>query len=63
MLQAYCEMNYPGYFNNCDWEAIYKKLKASGTESHASKEGYATKVTIDKEGNTPCFTAIFFLAN
>ncbi|XP_076945111.1 23 kDa jasmonate-induced protein-like [Bidens hawaiensis] len=27
MNSAYCEMNYPGYFNNCDWEAIYKKLR------------------------------------
>ncbi|KAI3690476.1 hypothetical protein L2E82_48510 [Cichorium intybus] len=45
--QAYCEMKDPGYFGNCDWDEIYKKLMASGTESLATKEGFATKVRID----------------
>ncbi|MFS7924026.1 hypothetical protein Hanom_Chr03g00267731 [Helianthus anomalus] len=36
---AYCEMNDPGYFDDCSWCAIRKRLKASGTESRTSIEG------------------------
>ncbi|XP_076920210.1 23 kDa jasmonate-induced protein-like [Bidens hawaiensis] len=60
---AYCEMNVPGYFNTCDWDAIYKKLKDSGVQSQARMEGYGTNVSIDGEGNTPSFNAIFCLAH
>ncbi|KAJ0478105.1 hypothetical protein HanHA300_Chr13g0496471 [Helianthus annuus] len=45
--------------NNTD--AILEKLMASGTESQASMEGYATKVSIDAGGNTPSYSAIFYL--
>ncbi|MFS7927386.1 hypothetical protein Hanom_Chr04g00308471 [Helianthus anomalus] len=59
---AYCEMNNPGYFDDPTvWNAILEKLKASGTECEASFEGYVTKVSIDAEGNTPTFNAIFSL--
>ncbi|KAI3690480.1 hypothetical protein L2E82_48516 [Cichorium intybus] len=58
---AYCEMNDPGYIGDRNWEEIYQKLIASGTECQASMEGYTTKVSIDAEGNTPTFTALFYL--
>ncbi|KAJ0769560.1 hypothetical protein HanLR1_Chr03g0114121 [Helianthus annuus] len=58
---AYCEMNDPGYFDDCSWCAIRKKLKASGTESQTSMEGYATKVSKDTGSNTPTYSAIFYL--
>uniref|UniRef100_A0A251SVA3 Uncharacterized protein n=2 Tax=Helianthus annuus TaxID=4232 RepID=A0A251SVA3_HELAN len=59
---AYCEMNDPGYYDDPTVrDAFLEKLKASGTECQASFEGYATKVSIDAEGNTPTFSAIFYL--
>ncbi|KAI3505690.1 hypothetical protein L1887_27869 [Cichorium endivia] len=58
---AYCEMNEPGYVGDRNWVEIYQKLIASGTECQASMEGYTTKVSIDAEGNTPTFTALFYL--
>ena len=58
---AYCEMNDPGYFDDCDWNAIYTKLMESSTESQTSMAGYATKVSIEEGGNTPSFTAMFYL--
>ncbi|KAI3690487.1 hypothetical protein L2E82_48528 [Cichorium intybus] len=58
---AYCEMNDPGYFDDCDWDEIYEKLMASGTESQSAMEGYATKVSIDAGGNTPTYSATFYL--
>ncbi|XP_024964417.1 23 kDa jasmonate-induced protein-like [Cynara cardunculus var. scolymus] len=58
---AYCEMNDPGYFENCDWDEILEKLMASGTESQTSLEGYSTKVSIEAGGNTPSVTAYFYL--
>ena len=60
-MQAYCEMNDPGYFDKGHWDTIHKKLVQSGTESHTSRDGYATKVRIEAGGNTPTFTAYFFL--
>lgn len=58
---AYCEMNDPGYFDNCDWDAIHEKLMGSSTQSQTSLEGYTTKVSIEAGGNTPSFTAYFYL--
>ncbi|KAF5816129.1 hypothetical protein HanXRQr2_Chr03g0130911 [Helianthus annuus] len=58
---AYCEMKDPGYYDDCSWCAIRKKLKASGTENRTSMEGYATKVSIDTGSNTPTYSAIFYL--
>ncbi|KAI3505700.1 hypothetical protein L1887_27879 [Cichorium endivia] len=58
---AYCEMNYAGYFHDCVWDEIYGKLMASGTENQTTMEGYATKVSIDEGGNTPTYTATFYL--
>ncbi|KAF5774857.1 hypothetical protein HanRHA438_Chr13g0615911 [Helianthus annuus] len=59
---AYCEMNDSGYFDDPTvWDAILEKLMSSGTESQASMEGYATKVSIDAGGNTPSYSAIFYL--
>ena len=58
---AYCEMNDPGYFDNCNWDAIYQKLMASGTKSETSMEGYATKVSIDEGSNTPSYSVYFYL--
>ena len=61
IMQAYSEINIPGYFTDVVWDAIYKKLVRSGTESQTSMESYATKVRIDAGGNTPTFTASFYL--
>ena len=58
---AYCEMNDPGYFDDCDWNAIYTKLMESSTESQTSMAGYATKVSIEEGGSTPSFTAMLYL--
>lgn len=55
-------MNDEGHYGDkCDWNDIYAKLKASGTESQSSMDGYLTKVKIDAEGNTPNYTATFCL--
>ncbi|XP_076920212.1 23 kDa jasmonate-induced protein-like [Bidens hawaiensis] len=62
MNSVYCEMNVPGYFNTCDWDVIYTKLKNSGAQSLARMEGYGTNVSIEVDGNTPCFNASFCLA-
>ncbi|XP_024964418.1 23 kDa jasmonate-induced protein-like [Cynara cardunculus var. scolymus] len=58
---AYCEMNDPGYFENCDWDEIHEKLMASGTESQTSWRGYSTKVSIQAGGNIASVTAFFYL--
>ena len=57
---VYCEMNDPGHFDHCDWNAIYKKLMESSTEDQTSMAGYTTKVSINNS-NTACFTAKFHL--
>ena len=54
-------MNDTGYFEDCDWDEIHGNLLESGTESETSMEGYATKVSIDEGGNTPSFSATFYL--
>ncbi|KAI3505160.1 hypothetical protein L1887_27090 [Cichorium endivia] len=58
---AYCEMNDTGYFEECDWDEIRENLLASDTESETSMEGYATKVSIEAGGNTPSYSATFYL--
>lgn len=61
MVQAYCEMNDPGYFDRCDWDEIYAKLIASGSVSKTSMVDYETRVTIDAGGNSPSYKAIFYV--